>query len=516
MKKLSLLLISMMSTFFLYSQTAGTLDLTFGDNGQRYVDIGGNSNYCYGADIQSDLMVVMGGQSYNSSRDISFARLDMDGDLDPGFGSGGVITYAFDGSDEEIRGVLSLPDNRTIGVGYTCSGGQCSMILVQLTQIGLLDPTFSNDGMLVIDFGPGYESFGYDLVRQDDGKIIAVGHVRDFSGNEHMGMCRVNPDGTLDQTFATNGVLIMNFLSYDNYINNIAFQGNKIIVGGHSYFEGDHFLTIARFSSDGILDMSFGVNGIFSIQMDIDPMVISATGAMCIDMEDRIIYGCYQDGITGANFAVYCITPFGSPDPSFGISGLSVTPVEENGYIQAITCQQDNKIIAGGYSSDGYALVRYLENGDPDPDFGTAGTGIVIGSDGTISDLKIQPDGLILASGYGQGTSNSDFLAARYHSDVDIFIDDHEKGATDIVISPNPVQDRAGISFTLEQASQVKARVINTNGQTVAVLADQVFPAGDHRLKWHCEDVPGGIYLIRMLIGNEVYTSKIVISQRDK
>jgi hypothetical protein len=42
MKKLSLLLLSMISTFFLAAQTPGTLDLSFGNNGVSLVDFGGS------------------------------------------------------------------------------------------------------------------------------------------------------------------------------------------------------------------------------------------------------------------------------------------------------------------------------------------------------------------------------------------------------------------------------------------------------------------------------------------
>lgn len=51
MKKLSLLILSMMSISFLTAQTPGSLDISFGNNGTTLVDFGGSSKslhfFCY-------------------------------------------------------------------------------------------------------------------------------------------------------------------------------------------------------------------------------------------------------------------------------------------------------------------------------------------------------------------------------------------------------------------------------------------------------------------------------------
>ena len=160
MKKLSLLFLSMISSFFLFSQTPGTLDLSFGDNGISTIDFGGSHNYCYASDVLPDQKIVLGGETSNSTSDISFCRLKPDGSLDIGFGSNGIITFVYGGSEDHIYDVLAQPDGRTLGIGYTSSGGESSMIIVRLNVIGLMDLTFSSDGMLVVDFGPGYDCFG--------------------------------------------------------------------------------------------------------------------------------------------------------------------------------------------------------------------------------------------------------------------------------------------------------------------------------------------------------------------
>ena len=51
------------------------------------------------------------------------------------------------------------------------------------------------------------------------------------------------------------------------------------------------------------------------------------------------------------------------------------------------------------------------------------------------------------------------------------------------------------------------------SGQTVVSIIEEHFPAGQHQLDWNSNDIPDGIYLVRMMIGEDVYTSKVVKSQ---
>ena len=514
MKKLSLLFISLISPFFLLSQTPGTLDLSYGDNGYKLVDFGGTSNFCNGADIQDDQMLVLGGTSFNDTRDISFARLTSEGTLDVGFGSNGIITYVFGGSNEELNNLLVQPDGFILGVGYTCNSDNCSMILTRLTPIGLMDPTFSSDGMVVVDFGPAYESFGYDICLQDDGKILAVGSVRDLNYDNHCALCRLNPDGSMDNSFGTNGIVIMNFQSYDNYTNNVLIQGEKILVGGVSYHEGDYYLNIARFGSTGLLDATFGNNGVVTAELTMESVVISARGEMCLDAEDRILYGCYYTGDIITGFAVYRFLADGEADLSFGDLGAAITVLEDNASISAITTQYDGKILAGGSVPNGYALARYLPDGDPDPSFGTNGNGIVYNYDlDRIYALDMQEDGLIMAAGNAYAGNGSDFCAARYYSGLNVGMKDGHMAKNEILITPNPFADNVKIQFKLSMEGQVKAEIYNIHGEKLEILAAKQYLRGTHQLEWNANNLSKGLYLLKLSINEEVSTAKMIKEQ---
>ncbi len=65
---------------------------------------------------------------------------------------------------------------------------------------------------------------------------------------------------------------------------------------------------------------------------------------------------------------------------------------------------------------------------------------------------------------------------------------------------PNPFNPSTRIAFRLPAADHVRLLIMNTRGQTVRILADDMFPAGRHAVTWQGDDrhgnqVASGIYL---------------------
>ncbi len=529
MKKLSLLLLSMMSVFFLSAQTPGTLDLSFGNNGITLTDIGGVGNGCHSSAVQADGKIVLGGYAYDGSSDnFSFIRYLPNGTLDNTFGSGGIMTVVFGGSGDELRDIAIQADGKIVAVGYTDSGGSSSkMVLMRLNTDGSLDNTFSIDGTVIIEFGSGTDSYGMSLDLQEDGKIVAAGYLYDMTDDIQSALCRLNPDGTLDNSFGSNGIIVYDILSKDNFINNVVLQDEKIIIGGLSYIDGQNvFVTLTRFHADGLLDMSFGVSGNVEILLPIDTWILSPQGGMCLDGEGRIIYGCYIDGIAGEHFAVLRFQQEnGYPDNSFGDFGMTVTPIEGNTRVNAVVAQYDEKIIAGGYQwiddHGDFTMVRYLEDGTPDITFGTEGTGVVITSassggtypDNRIYSLNMQADGKIVAAGTGHSEAGSvDFAVARYHSGLNVSIESQDAIEDNLFIYPNPIIDQADIRFSLAHPDRVEIEILNASGMRVHLYPGLNYTEGEHQLRLNCEELPAGMYVAKLTIGDKTYTSKIIKS----
>src|SRR4029453_1615795 len=72
-------------------------------------------------------------------------------------------------------------------------------------------------------------------------------------------------DGDLDPTFGTGGVVMTDFNTSTDLANAVAVQADgKLVVAGTTYVNNDFSdedFAIARYNTDGSLDMSFGNNG---------------------------------------------------------------------------------------------------------------------------------------------------------------------------------------------------------------------------------------------------------------
>lgn len=514
MKKLSLLIISMMSTFFLMAQTPGTLDPSFGNNGSTLISFGNTVNICFASAIQPDQKIVLAGRVTNSSSDIAFARLNTDGSLDESFGSGGILQSVYNSTEEYLYDVVVQPDGKIVAIGYTAGGGSTNFILVRLNSDGSFDNSFSGNGMRVVDFGPAYQSFGMSLALQDDGKIIAAGNTSDLNYNRHCAICRVNANGSIDASFGSNGYVIMSLKGYQNYINNVELQGDDIIVGGYSYYEGDHFVTIAKFNSFGNLIYGFGDSGVASDTLSMYPVVLSERGSMCIDPSGRIYYGTYYEGSIYSTFAVYCFTPEGQIDLSYGDLGYTVALFGQDSYIHSITAQYDGKILAGGVSigdNDDFALARFEVDGDPDPTFGTDGNGMVLSNISTTPDspndriisLQIQDDGMIIAAGKGRSVAGGmDFAVARYYSGLNVGIEDEITNKA-INIYPNPADEFLHIQSQLKID---RISIVDINGK-LCYEGD----IENTRISIPVTDLNNGVYILKGLIGQDHFNKKFII-----
>ncbi len=76
---------------------------------------------------------------------------------------------------------------------------------------------------------------------------------------------RLHADGTYDNSFAGDGLLIEHFLSGNYNVGRsiLIFDDGKILTGGYSYYSPNEYAQIIKYNSDGIKDTTFGVAGIF-------------------------------------------------------------------------------------------------------------------------------------------------------------------------------------------------------------------------------------------------------------
>jgi len=199
------------------------------------------------------------------------------------------------------------------------------------------------------------------------------------------------------------------------------------VLGGYSIIDGISRFALARYTDKGVLDTSFGKEGTGKV---VTPVGVSSDKGYTITTQEdgMILLGGSSFSGGAENFALVRYKADGTPDPFFGKNGDGVVTIKLGGDInrgQSLAVQSDKKILMGGYTAggsrgDGFALVRFRPNGDPDNEFGDNGDGIVVtkvGYSDRGQSLAIQPkDKKILLGGYTYDSASKKqvFALMRY------------------------------------------------------------------------------------------------------
>src|SRR5262249_55680148 len=282
----------------------------------------------------------------------------------------------------------------------------------QLAQAadGALDPTFGRGGKVKTDFHRSND-LADGMALQPDGKVVVAGisFIGISAAGGDFAVARYNTDGTLDSSFGVGGKVTTDFGLTDQASSVVVQPDGKIIVAGGTFlnFPADGQFALARYNSDGSLDISFGVGGLVRTSFGSSGCFASA---LVLQRDGKIIAGGtkYIDLQTNSDFGLVRYNPDGSLDSSFGNGGEVST--EFDGLldsVSAVLVPSDGKVIAVGaarssFASFDLALVRYLSKGTIDTPFGRAGK-VRTDFGGSTIDMAfaaaLQPDGKIVAAG---------------------------------------------------------------------------------------------------------------------
>jgi uncharacterized delta-60 repeat protein len=230
------------------------------------------------------------------------------------------------------------------------------MAIARLTTTGQLDTTFDGDGKVLIDFTFGDDqAWGVEI--QDDGRILVVGTAA-IPGGSVAAVVRLLDDGSFDTSFGPGaaGATAIDFGIYSEG-RGIALQDDgKIVVAG----ETDHLtsVAVARLTDTGILDPSFGGDGMVTRDFGLGPDVGFDIG---VQHDGGIVVSGSVAGSAIPLGAVMRFTPSGAVDTSFGNGGVSLVPLTDATFLFGMTMQpNDGKIVAVGYVEYGIDDSRVM------------------------------------------------------------------------------------------------------------------------------------------------------------
>jgi uncharacterized delta-60 repeat protein len=368
----------------------------------------------------------------------SFVSVQMvqaaDGDLDPTFGTGGMVTTDISRSTDIANAVAVQTDGKLVVVGETYKNNDFStedFVVTRYNTDGTLDNTFGVRGRVRTDF-PGLAAVPSSVVIQPDGKIVVAGGafpLFTFLGNFEL--VRYNSNGSLDTSFGNGGIVTTTFPE-GSYAFDVALQADGKIVAAGTVFvdfnpgdQSDTDFALARYNSDGTPDATFGSGG--QVSTDFVGMEDDAFSVL-IQPDGKIVaVGSANSPATFYDFAAVRYLSNGTIDTTFGVSGKVQTDFGDQNFDRARSAalQADGKIVAAGFaiSQNGgvqnFAVARYSANGILDTTFSRDGkTQIDFGNCcQSATKVLLQSDGKIITVGGSNGESaDDDFLLARLNA----------------------------------------------------------------------------------------------------
>jgi uncharacterized delta-60 repeat protein len=460
----------------------GTLDTTFGggiagnhfgEAGKVIVDVG-LVEFANAVEIDSSGKIIVAGSTgngtltTNNSNDIAILRLNTNGSLDTGFGINGfVITNINAGTDVardmdlQIEGEIVIATGTHI-VRYNATGSldtsfdgdgirpvAASVLEIQRNSVpekivasnsgfvyrfninGSFDTTFDGDGILPIQTG-----LGTALKLQTDGKILSGGFISNGTDND-FAVARFLPNGSLDTTFDSDGTVITNISSLQDFVTDISIQSDgKIIAVGNTKFSPTSTDTsgnaAVRYNPNGSLDTSFDSDGIILNLLNGFSLISFST--VTVQPSGNILFGGYAPTTTPTlnpsssnDFNLIRCDLNGNFDNSFGISGFVSGELRGFAVAKQVKFQSDGKMVVVGAlfdTEESFFLARYNNDGSLDTSFSDDGvvTAVLLFGPTYVqgNSLAFQSDGKILVGGTRRPdrfSGSNDFFLSRINSD---------------------------------------------------------------------------------------------------
>jgi uncharacterized delta-60 repeat protein len=289
----------------------------------------------------------------------------------------------------------------------------------ELAAAGDLDTTFNQTGRFVTAFGPAITDARANAVAvQPDGKIV-LAIKRDVQQNPTFALMRLNPDGSLDNTFSV-GIVVVDLGGAEAEARAVAVQKDgKIVAAGYGVFGPSIRFVVARLNPDGSPDTSFDVDGV--ALADFGPGKTAVGFAVSVQKDGKIVVAGGAGDPGFLDFALARFTPDGRLDPSFSRDGKVTTDFGDDERSFALAIQKDGKIVAaGGTGEDGadFELARYQKNGRLDRSFGGDGKVTTdFGGEELANALVIQKDGRLVVAGFSEAADQGAIALARYQKD---------------------------------------------------------------------------------------------------
>lgn len=354
----------------------GSLDNTFGKSGSGQLvledETDDDSYFQTAADVKilEDGKILVCGRLFDGKKTkVLLLKFNDNGSLDTSFGDKGIVKDEFPNGGMALEKMALQSDGKIVVGGYH----QDNLAAVRYNADGSRDNTYGNQGMCVL-IVPNSTNFSFakSMDIQADNKVILGGFYNESSIWKWV-IARINTDGTIDTSFGDSGIKKMSIGSGNDYITAVKVMPNgKILIGGHSWDKNppdmEYSIAFVRLNEDGTLDNSFATEGKGIIRKKLIDKYENYLTDIVVNQDGKI-YGSVnvrQASTDKNDIGIISLTKDGKLNNDFGSNGMVITDVIKNSSDESksIALQSDGKIIVGtlafyGGKGSPFTLVRY-------------------------------------------------------------------------------------------------------------------------------------------------------------
>jgi uncharacterized delta-60 repeat protein len=192
--------------------------------------------------------------------------------MDSTYGSNGIFKYTAVGIDNELTSVTVLPNGNILAAGHYMQAftgaTNFDAFLLQTTATGTAAAGFGSNGAVITPVLGGIDDL-FGLAVDTAGNFVVAGYTTQPFGDLDMLLQRYLPNGTLDNSFGTNGSVIFDSLDYDvAYDLTIQSDGKLVVAGsvGGPFLDPKAF-AVWRYLHNGQADTSWGGNGLVTTNL---------------------------------------------------------------------------------------------------------------------------------------------------------------------------------------------------------------------------------------------------------
>lgn len=293
-------------------------------------------------------------------------------------------------------------------------------------QDGTLDTNYGDDGITIVPNG-GTNAQILDIIKTKDGEILGAGYVT-REDIEVIALVRFHNNGMIDSDFGDDGIVSLPLGTRNGRASSmVELVGGKVLVGGWARYGSKDQYVLAKFTSDGELDPSFGTDGISTGSFSTSSYAEDEMAEIQLMSDGKIVIAgkSYNGQLNDGFVAVF--NPDGTLDAGFNEKGFRIITWEGtyNKIARSVILDDQDNIYVGGEVSlsfseeDSFFLTKIKKNGEIDTDFGDGGYlyySINPFTAALLQVMKFDKDGYIVTGGgaFDQDDLDNNFFLTRY------------------------------------------------------------------------------------------------------